>query len=494
MIAAPTPSSMILDEDTITDWEDEADVVVVGYGMGGACAAIEAREAGADVLILEIASGSGGTSGIATGHFYLGGGTAVQKACGFEDSADDMFAYLMAASSDPSPEKLRLYADGSVAHFDWLERQGIPFERSYFPEKAVAQPGTDCLIWTGNEKVGPFRDRVRPAPRGHKVAVADPASGGGKAMQVLTARADALGVRALYDMRVDALVRAADGRIVGVRAVSSGRVFHIRARGGVVLASGGFGQNEAMLAEYIPSLLAPGVTLIAGPHDTGVGIRLGMAAGAATQHMGGAFLSTYFYPPQQLVKGIVVNADGDRFVAEDSYHARTAGHILAQPDARAWLIVDAELFAWPLYAKSLGIELVDGWDTIAEMEQALAIAKGRLADTISVYNAGAARGEDGQGFGKHPDWLRPLGDGPYAAFDLSFGRAGYRGFTLGGLRVSIDGEVETEQGSVIPGLYAAGTCASNLGQEGIAYASGTCLGQASFFGRRAGRHAATSLE
>ena len=75
-------------------------------------------------------------------------------------------------------------------------------------------------------------------------------------------------------------------------------------------------------------------------------------------------------------------------------------------------------------------------------------------------------------------------------FDLRLGNALYAGFTLGGIRVSVDGEAQRPDGSVIPGLYAAGACASNLAQDGAGYSSGTQLGEGSFFGRRAGRHAA----
>ena len=86
--------------------------------------------------------------------------------------------------------------------------------------------------------------------------------------------------------------------------------------------------------------------------------------------------------------------------------------------------------------------------------------------------------------------LRAQDNGPWAAFDLSLGEAMYSGFTMGGLAVSIDGEVLRADGSVDPGLYAAGACASNIAQDGKGYASGTQLGEGSFFGRRAGTHAA----
>jgi len=105
----------------------DADVVVVGLGCAGACAAIEASDAGAEVIVLERASGGGGTTAQSGGILYLGGGTPVQKACGFEDSADEMYVFLMAACGPAADaEKVRLFCDESVDHFHWLEGLGVP--------------------------------------------------------------------------------------------------------------------------------------------------------------------------------------------------------------------------------------------------------------------------------------------------------------------------------------------------------------------------------
>ena len=135
------------------------------------------------------------------------------------------------------------------------------------------------------------------------------------------------------------------------------------------------------------------------------------------------------------------------------------------------------------------VPFIDGWETVEEMESGLRLPEGSLAATLSRYNEHAARGEDPD-FHKHPDWLAPQDAGPWGAYDLTLGKALYAGFTLGGLRVTVDGQVQREDGSVITGLYAAGACASNLAQDGKGYCSGTQLGEGSFFGRRAGRHAA----
>src|SRR6185503_9980791 len=106
-----------------------------------------------------------------------------------------------------------------------------------------------------------------------------------------------------------------------------------------------------------------------------------------------------------------------------------------------------------------------------EMEAALGIPEGKLVATLSRYNEHAARGEDPD-FHKQPEYVAAQDNGPWAAFDLSLGRAMYSGFTMGGLAVSIDGEVQRADGSVVAGLYAAGACASNIAQDGKGYASG----------------------
>jgi succinate dehydrogenase/fumarate reductase flavoprotein subunit len=476
----------LIRERSVTAWDEAADVVVVGYGGAGVSAAIEAGSAGADVLVVERASGGGGATGIAGGHVYLGGGTPVQIACGFEDTAEEMYKYLEALTPDPDPKKLRLYCEESVAHFHWLEAAGVPFERSYYPGKAAMQPGSECLIWSGNEKAWPFRDKARPAPRGHKVAWAG-GDAGTLLMQRLIAKATEIGVRGLFDGQVLALIAEGDGTIAGVRVRRFDEVLNVKARAGVVLAAGGYIMNDELfeteLAWMPRDLIKHGT-----PYDDGSGIALGLLAGGQAMRLDRAFLTSPFYPPEDLIKGILVNAHGKRFVAEDCYHGRTAGFTVEQPDGIAYLILDSEIFGYPPY-EYFEQRLVDGWDTVAEMEAGLKLPPGSLVETVARYNRDMAAGEDTE-FRKYHDWLKPLDKPPYAAFDLSLNRAKYAGFSLGGLRTNENAEVLTAAGEPIPALYAAGACAWNIAQDATGYSSGTCIGEATFFGRRAGRFAA----
>ncbi len=145
--------------DQVPRWDFESEVVVVGFGSAGACAAIEAADAGAQVALFEVASGHGGTSAMAGGDIYLGGngGTPAQTENGFTDETEDFFRYMMMAGGpDADEERVRLYADGALAHFDWLQSQGVPYRSTYLPGKPV-MPGTgDCLILSGSEEAWPF--------------------------------------------------------------------------------------------------------------------------------------------------------------------------------------------------------------------------------------------------------------------------------------------------------------------------------------------------
>jgi 3-oxo-5alpha-steroid 4-dehydrogenase len=459
------------------------DVLVVGFGIAGGCAAVEAAAAGASVLVLERAAAAGGTSAMAGGHFYLGGGTAVQRATGFDDSPDDMYAYLMAVTPTPEADKIRAYADGSAEHCDWLESLGFQFERSYYPEKAVIQPQTQGLMYTGNEKVWPFRELARPAPRGHKVPVPGDTGGAKLVIDLLVQRARQLGVDVWYETGATSLVTD-DDQVCGARWRSYDQSGVVRARS-TILAAGGFVMNPEMVAQHVPALASKPFVL-GTPFDDGLGIKLGMSVGGQALHMDQAFITAPCYPPGQLLTGIIVNRDGKRFVAEDSYHSRTSGFVLDQPGSAAFLVVDSAHMAHPEMPL---VPFIDGWESVAEMERALGIPAGQLAATLQAYNAAAARGEDPE-FRKHPDWLEPQDVGPWGAFDLTLGKAMYAGFTLGGLRCTVDGQVQRADGSVIASLYAAGACASNIAQDSKGYSSGTQLGEGSFFGRRAGRHAA----
>jgi 3-oxo-5alpha-steroid 4-dehydrogenase len=468
----------------LADGADRYDVVVIGFGIAGGCAALEAARAGARVLVLERAAVPGGTTCLSGGHFYLGGGTPVQQATGHQDSAEEMYKYLAAAAKEPEHDKIRAYCAGSVEHFHWLEALGFQFERSYFAAKAVIQPGTEGLMFTGNEQVWPFRELARPAPRGHKVPVPGDTRGARLVIGLLRDRLAGTSAEVRYETGATNLVADGAGGVAGLAWRSFGETGLVRA-GATVIAAGGFVMNPDMVAEHTPALGGKLITL-GSSYDDGLGIRLGMSVSGDVRHMNEAFITAPCYPPAQLLTGLIVNSRGERFVAEDSYHARTSQFVLEQEGSAAYLVVDSAHVAQPQMPL---VPLLDGYQTVPEMEQGVGLPAGSLAATLARYNHYAARGQDPD-FHKSAAWLAAQDRAPWAVFDLRPGRALYAGFTLGGLRTTVDGQVQRRDGSVIPGLYAAGACASNIAQDGKGYGSGTQLGEGSFFGRRAGRHAA----
>ncbi|MGB0621862.1 MAG: FAD-binding protein [Myxococcota bacterium] len=474
----------LMDARVLTETAERADVLVIGGGSAGLSAAIAAREAGAEVLVLERGSGLSGTTTLAGGMLYLGGGTPVQKANGFEDTSQAMFGYLMANTPEPDEEKLRLYCDESADHFAWLQAQDVPFTDGYYAPKHHTPPGTNCLSWSGNEKAWPISESAAPAPRGHKVA--HDTEGGALLIQTLGKKAESLGIRFLYDANVTNLIADDAGAVVGVRFTVFAEEHFASAGRGVVLAAGAFSMNKEMVADLCPSLARFGIHRQGNPNDDGAGIRMGIAAGGRAIHMEKAFVTAPFYPPESLIKAIFVNKDGERFINEDCYHARTMDAAVSQPDGVVYLICDETTFGRPELQMQ---KLIDAWETIEEMERDLGLPTGKLQATVERYNGFAENGEDAD-FHKHADWLAPIATAPFAAFQCSVGESYYVGFTLGGLDVSVDAEVLRENGEPIPGLYAAGACASNIAQDGAGYSSGTCIGEATFFGRRGGRHAA----
>ena len=464
--------------------ETRADVVVVGFGCAGACAAIEAA-AGAEVLIVEAAPMGGGTSAAAHAILYLGGGTPIQRACGFEDSPQDMFRYLMAACGpDPDPGLIEPYCEHSVEHFHWLCEQGVPWKSSFFSGGHFPE-SDDGLVFSGNERVHPFRDLAAPVPRGHVPRTRGPA--GGLLMQTLTAAALGAGARLLTDARCQALVLEDDGRVVGVVVGSGSDEHFVEARRGVVLATGGFIWNDEMLREYAPQLLRC-QHRVGTSSDDGSGIRMGMAAGGAALGLDRGDVLLPLYPPSTLKRGLLVDRHGQRFINEDAYHGRIGEFALDVCDGEVWMIIDSSIDERPQNTPA-PIAAVE--ESIAELESALGMPEGALQSTVSAYNRAAQRGEDPL-LDKASEFVTPLVSPPYAALDLRMETAHYGAFTLGGLQIDAWGRVLGSGSEPVAGLYAAGRATSGVAKRG--YSSGLSLGDSSFFGRRAGRKAAEGRE
>jgi len=459
----------------------ETEVLVAGFGAAGSCAAHAAREADAEVLVVERASGAGGAASLSEGIVYLGGGTPVQAACGFEDSVDNMTRYLLAACGpEPDEAKVVAYAGASLAHFDWLVERGVEYDARLDVETQMAPVGTEGLVWSGGEDAWPFNEIATPAPRGHLAKTKR--STGWLLMQKLAEAAVTAGADVSYDTRVERLI-VDDGRVVGAVVTRFGERMSVKVHRGVVITSGGFIWNDEMLRRHAPNLLL-GTWKVGTEADDGRGIEMAQAVGARVKNMHAGEVSLPIIPPRRLIEGILVDGAGQRFINEDTYMGRVGQAALYERDATCFLVID-EMGYEPNW---MGLKAAWVCETVEELEAEMGLPVGSLDATIALYNRHAELGIDPV-FHKRRERVRPLVP-PLGAFDLRRGSAPYAPFTLGGIETTVAGEVVDLSGAPIPGLFAAGR--STAGICSFGYASGLSLGDSTLFGRFAGATVAGS--
>ncbi len=539
-------SPLQIDDPNQSGWDDEADVVVVGFGAAGACAALEAHESGADVILVDKFEGGGATA--LSGGVIYAGATRFQKEAGFEDTPEEMFKYLgMEVGDIVQKDTLRRFCENSAANLEWLIEHGAAYgARLASPDEAydTALSAGASLYFSGNEYVQSYAEVAKPAPRGH-ITVGP--GFGSKGVHLFAALRKAVGRSGIgQQLRSPArrLIVDAEGRVVGIEvariergsfawhlhrlcerlyhkgkgnlygpparllakgielAEQSGKPRRIRARRGVILTTGGFINNRKMLAEHLPQHLNAIPMGSAG--CLGEGIQLGRSVGGLTRMECGESGRSLLVP-KPFKFGLLVNAGGERFIAEDAYGLTIGYEIFQQPGEAAWLILDSARFkaAWKLvmpwrrmilrYRIRALMPLMFAWrraGTLSGLAEKCGIRSDVLLNTFERYNDAVSNGRT--------DWLGklapntvPLGKGPYYAIDCSPHSRGFppTSLTLGGLVVDEEnGKVRSADGSTIEGLYAAGRAA--VGMPSNFNVSGLSLADCVFSGRRAGRAAA----
>jgi 3-oxo-5alpha-steroid 4-dehydrogenase len=522
----------------------EYDVLVVGFGIAGVCAAIAAAEGGARVLAVDRALG-GGASALSGGVVYAGGGTPYQKAAGQYDDAENMFRYLQReVRGAVEDETLRRFCRGSVERLAWLEKYGAQFASSLCDYKTSYPTDKHYLYYSGNEKAYPYTQHADPAPRGHR-QVAKGMSSGRALWEKLRESALDLGVTFVPMTRVDDLV-IDGGRVRGVRCrtmVDDGGVHSTLYRrsaqlgakltnwipwlgqrfngiaeavwqrkaqqctinaASVILAAGGFVFNRDMTRRYAPQYeyISPLGTVA----DDGKGISLGVGAGGATAHLDRVTAWRFLSPPAAMLEGVTVGVNGMRIANEDLYGATHTEIMIRRFSGKGFLILDSRIWKRAraqLHDQTMIFQRAQmAWifnirhtkaATLMELADKLGISASGLVATINAYNAAIEAGIDDPAH-KAADMRTPIIEGPFYGIDISVRRSPtfpVTGLTLGGLKVDENtGEVLTNTGCPIRGLYAAGR--TSVGICSNSYVSGLSLADCVFSGKRAGEHAAAS--
>ena len=452
---------------------NSVDVIVIGAGLAGYCAAIEAAESGAEVLLLEKQAEVGGSSILSGGSFAFAG-TPEQDRAGISDNAALLYKDMRYVGAEENDEKLvSLYTDHQLEAHRWLLDIGVQF--------------------------GPIQVASgQSVPRLHS---AKPPV----LFELLKARAARYPrLRLQTGTRVMRLVRDPQTRrVTGVLTERDGGTETLRCTRGVVMASGGFSRNEELLRRFVPQQAK--AARVGGPGNTGDGLLMAWELGAGFRDMAyikGTFGNRPDARPEEhtallaIYKGaIAVNLNGERFVDESISYKLIGDAVLDQPEARGYQIFDSVVMGQSVpgikvfdFQKKLEEGKLLSAPTLDELAAKTGLPAERFKQSIASYNADAKAERDSRygrtslaaGYGG----LVPVEKPPFYAY-LS-GSAIIA--TYCGLTVDTDMRVLDVFGNVIAGLYAAGEVTG--GFHGVAFMTGTSLGKSTICGRVAGRNAA----
>jgi len=479
------------------DFDEVVDVVAIGYGFAGACAAITAHDGGASVIILEKMPHGGGNSRVSAGQGFvaLPGDQAIQDLVNWLDAMclqttpRDVLEAFARGTRDLPPFLRSLGGEFSVPKTKMLTgRYPSAVKGPNFPEIATTRPMFDKRCLEGPDDVPPSR----------------------RLWELFSKAVAGRGINVRYQTPATDLIRDDNGSIVGVSAAAGGKTIRIGARKGVVMSCGGFIANPAMRWDYA----APKPLKFAGnPGNTGDGIGMAIRAGADLWHMTRTSTFIGFQSPDYEAAFCIffpgpgfiwVDKYGRRYIDETSVELhdfdRVFGYIdpdkVEFPRIPTWGIFDEETrnggaLTWPIagynretyrWSDDNSVELEKGWIRRAETIEALAeitnIDERTLTETLGRYNSGCASGIDPE-FGRPGETLKTL-EPPYYAIELHPVALN----TQGGAKRDAAARVIDTRGQPIPGLYSAGEFGSIWGHL---YPGGGNITEAMVFGRIAGQ-------
>lgn len=450
----------------------QTELVIVGGGLAGFSAALEAALSGHQVILLEKQAETGGSSAMSGGCLAFAG-TDLQRENQIEDSSELLFNDLREVGQFENDESLvRVYVDNQLDTYEWLKQAGVQFGRNI--EASSGQS----------------------VPRVHNVDPAD-------TVRTIAARAKETGkVQVLTSAAAQRLIRNAQtGRVEGVSVLQDGNTYSVRGRLGVLLASGGFCRNAELVHRYAPQYDA--AVFIGGEGNVGDGLKMAWQIGADNRDM--IYIKgTYGKHPTDetnhhsclaVYKGaIAVNQDGKRFVDESISYKLLGDACIRQPYGATYQILDRKILeSGDNLTRILDLErrLEEGLmieaETLEQLAALIEVPSETLLETVASYNGYVDAGADPE-FGRqhlvhqYGDLVR-IEQGPYYAYPSTAAVFG----TYCGLCIDRDMRVLDVYGNVLDGLYAAGEIVGGL--HGAAYMTGTALGKAAIFGRVAARTA-----
>jgi len=538
-------------------WDVEADVVVIGSGAAGLTAALAAHEGGAKVVVLEKAKSVGGASAVSGGVVWVPNNHHMSEV-GIADSRAEAIAYvtrladgrsddrLIATFLDTAPAMLRFIESSTSLAFKSLARYP-----DYHPELEGGKPGGRSLdpgLFDSNE-LGDWKKKLRRSPIFGMTAMSvAEATEWGVFSKPLKLPFKLLGERlskgfvcyggalvgrllkALLDRSVQPMLETSarellveEGRVCGVRVTQGERELRIRARKGVVLASGGFEWDTKLAAQFLGGQLSHPNS---PPCNTGDGLRLAMSLGADLANMNEAWwcpsvvipgeeydgkpLNRGDFATRSMPHSIIVNRRGARFVNEAQNYNDLMKPFFTfdplaydRPNLPAWIVLDQQYLTRYALLTFMPGQTAPEWlpqaATLAELAAKVGIDPQGLEATVARFNRFAVEGRDPDfhrgeslydSFYGDPDHtpnpnLGTIEKGPFYALRIHPGAIG----TKGGARVTLDAQVLRVDGEPIPGLYAAGNVMAGVTGPGYPGAGAT-IGAGMTFGFIAGSHAA----
>ena len=405
------------------------DIVIIGAGGAGMTAAINATQAGKDVILVEMMPYAGGNTTKATGGMNAAE-THYQKEQGIEDSVEQFVEDTMKGGHDINDRDLvTIMAENSAAGIDWLDSIGAPLPKISFSGGATNQ-------------------RIHAPEDGSGV--------GAYLVTALLKKMDELGIKVMYNTKATDLL-SLEGTVNGVMAESDDAYYTIHSKA-VILATGGFGNNQEMIVRYRDDL--EGTVTTSAPGIMGDGIVMAQAVGADLVDIDQIQLHPTVEQKTSMlitesVRGdgaILVNQDGKRFTDELLTRDKVSAAELAQPGSYAYIIFDQKLReGLKATEKYISTGITVQGDTIEDLAAQIDVDPATLAETLANWNKCVADKNDAE-FGRTTGMDNDLSTPPYYAIKIAPGIH----HTMGGVHIDTGAHVIDLNGNVIPGLFAAG--------------------------------------